>query len=83
VTREPNPVPDRLLRVRVQPRSSRNAIGDELDGVLQVRVTAPPAGGAANAMVIKLLAKHLGLAKSRLEVVRGHKSREKTVRIRP
>src|SRR5213593_895505 len=53
---------DGLLRVRVQPRASRAAIGTwGEDGTLTVRVTAPPVEGRANAAVGALLATALGV----------------------
>lgn len=48
---------------------------------LRLRVTAPPADGNANVGAIALLAKTLGVSKSRLEIVKGHSSREKVVSI--
>ena len=51
------------------------------DGVVQARVAAPPADGKANAALCRLLAKTLGVAPSRVEIIRGHTAREKTVRI--
>jgi uncharacterized protein YggU (UPF0235/DUF167 family) len=46
-----------------------------------VRVTAPPADGAANEAVRELLAERLGCAPSRVEIVRGHTARTKVLRI--
>jgi uncharacterized protein (TIGR00251 family) len=71
----------RLVTVRVRPGSSRNEIAGEKDGVLIVRVNAPPVDGKANTAVRKLLAKHYGIAPSRVEIVRGHTAREKVVRL--
>lgn len=51
------------------------------DGVLQAKVTAPPVDGKANRALCKLIAKHVGVAPSRVSVVRGEKSREKLVRV--
>lgn len=51
------------------------------DGVLQARVTAPPVDGKANKALCKLIAKRLGVAPSKVSVVRGEKSRDKLVRI--
>lgn len=71
-----------LLHIRVQPKASRNEIASSSeDGALRVRVTAPPEGGKANTVVLKLLAKHLKLAPSALEIVRGQSSRNKTIEI--
>ena len=70
------------LHLRVQPKASRDEIGEFLDdGTLRVRVTAPPESGKANTAVIKLLAKQLGVAPSSLQIVRGHTARIKTVAI--
>jgi|TARA_B100000809_G_scaffold250291_1_gene282578 uncharacterized protein (TIGR00251 family) len=52
------------------------------EGTLRLRVTAPPTEGKANAEVIALLAKTLGVSKSRLEIVRGHSSRDKVVSVK-
>jgi len=67
------------LKVRVQPKASRNQVDGFEDGTLRLRVTAPPTEGKANAGVIALMAKTLGVSKSRLEIVRGHGSRDKVV----
>jgi uncharacterized protein (TIGR00251 family) len=67
------------LRVRVTPRASRDAVdGFDAAGLLRVRVTAPPADGAANAAVAKLLAKALGLPPRDVVLVSGATAREKT-----
>ena len=51
------------------------------DGVLQAKVTAPPVDGKANKALCRLIAKRVGVAPSRVSVVRGEKSREKVVRV--
>ncbi len=51
------------------------------DGVLQAKVTAPPVDGKANRALCRLIAKRVGVAPSRVRVVRGEKSREKVVRV--
>jgi uncharacterized protein (TIGR00251 family) len=69
------------LRVRVQPRASREAILGWREDVLRVAVTAPPVEGEANQAVRGLLARALGIAPSAVSVVRGERSRDKVVRI--
>lgn len=64
------------IAVRVTPKASRNAIKEE-EGVLRVYVTTVPEDGKANAAVVKLLSKAVGVPKSRLDLVRGHTSRDK------
>ena len=77
----PNPGESCTIKVRVQPKSSRNQVGGFRDGTLRVRVTAAPTEGQANAAVIALLAKTLGVSKSRLEIIRGYSSRDKVVSV--
>lgn len=69
------------IAVRVQPRARRNEIAGPRDGVLLVRVTAPPVEGRANAAAAKLLAKRLGVAPGRVSVVRGAASRDKLLEV--
>jgi uncharacterized protein (TIGR00251 family) len=69
------------LAVRVQPRAKRDEIGGERDGALLVRVTATPVEGKANDAVCKMLAERLGIAPTRVSVVRGASSRDKLVEI--
>jgi uncharacterized protein (TIGR00251 family) len=69
------------LRVRVQPRASRNEVTAWRDGVLHVRLTAPPVEGAANAACRDFLAEWLGVRRAQVELVSGEKSREKRFRV--
>ena len=69
------------LEVRVQPRARRNEVVAQADGVFRVQVTAAPEGGEANRAVIALLADALGVAPSRIALVRGAASRDKLFRI--
>ena len=69
------------LRVRVRPRASANAIDGVREGVLVVRVTAPPADGRANDAVRKLIAGRLRVGVTRVEIVRGAGSRDKLLRV--
>jgi uncharacterized protein len=70
------------LPVRLTPRGGRDVIaGVRDDGVLLVRVAAPPVDGRANDALCRVLAKALGVAPSRVTVVRGQTSRDKVVRV--
>jgi hypothetical protein len=68
--------------IQVIPHASRVQLVGVQDGVLKIKVTAPPVEGAANEACIKLLAKELGLKKSQMEISSGAKSRKKTVMIK-
>lgn len=67
--------------VLVQPRASRAKLGPVHDGRLKIAVMSPPVDGEANAAVIELLAKTLGIARGAVEVIAGASSRRKTVRV--
>jgi len=65
--------------IHVNPHTSRAEIAGIADGTLKVKVTAPPVDGAANEACIELLAKKLGLKKSRMKIAAGAKGRKKTI----
>ena len=75
-----NPVTT-AIRVRVQPRASRNEVVGYVGDTLGVRVTAAPEAGRANRAVVELLAEVLGVSPSRVRIVRGQGSRLKLVRV--
>jgi uncharacterized protein (TIGR00251 family) len=68
------------IAVRLQPRARANEIGQERDGVLVVRVTAPPVEGRANDALCRLLAKRARVGVRSVSIVRGAGAREKVVR---
>jgi uncharacterized protein (TIGR00251 family) len=72
-----------LISVRVQPRASKKAVEGVKDGALRVKLTAPPAEGEANAQLIEVLSKELGIRKSSIRIVKGHSSRDKLVEVSP
>lgn len=67
--------------VRVVPRSSRSEIVGEHDGALKIRLASPPVDGAANAELIKLMAKFFGVSKAKVEIVSGLQSKTKRLSI--
>ena len=69
------------LRVRVQPRASKDALSGERAGALVVRLTAPPVEGAANEALARFLGKTLGVAPSAVRVVSGATGRNKVVSV--
>jgi len=68
-----------LLSVKLQPRASKNEIGEPLGDELKIKVTAPPVDAAANQALIELLADKLGCSRGRVELIRGQTSRHKTI----
>jgi uncharacterized protein len=71
-----------LLKIYVQPKSSKNEIVGVHDGAIKIRLTAPPVDNAANEMCVKFLAKQLGISKSSINIISGHTSRFKQIFIR-
>ena len=70
-----------MLDVRVIPRASASQIAGKRADALLVRLNAPPVDGAANEELIRLLADALGIPRRNIEIVSGHRSRAKRVRI--
>ncbi len=70
-----------LIDVRVVPRASKSGIAGTRDGALLVRLNAPPVEGAANAQLIEVVAKALGIPKRAVTIVSGERSRQKRVAI--
>lgn len=73
--------PGTEIALRVTPKASRNMLKLEEGGLLRAYVTTVPEGGKANAAVVKLLSKALGVPKSRLALLRGHSARDKLFRV--
>lgn len=69
------------LAVKLQPRASKNEIGKALDEELRIKVTAPPVDAAANEALVRLLAETLDCPRGRVELICGHTSRHKTIKL--
>jgi uncharacterized protein (TIGR00251 family) len=69
------------IDVHLRPRGRRDQLMGMRDGVLRARVTAPPVDGRANKALRRLIAKQVGIAPSRVIVVRGEKSPNKVVKV--
>ena len=65
-----------LVDVHVIPRAGTSGVAGTRGGALLVRLNAPPVEGAANAELIELLAKTLGVAKRAVTIVSGERSRQ-------
>jgi uncharacterized protein (TIGR00251 family) len=69
------------IRIKVVPGSSRDRIVGELGDELKIAVSKPPQDGAANAAVVALLSKQLGISKNQIQIVRGHSNPHKELLI--
>ncbi len=70
-----------IFRVRVLPRSRRDEVTGLHGDALKIRLTAPPVRGKANRALREFLADKLGVSTSDVEILTGHTSRQKRVRV--
>ena len=70
------------VRVRVKPRSTRDEIAEVREGLLVVRLKAPPVEGAANESLVRVLGRALGVAPSEVRIGQGARGRTKTIFVR-
>jgi uncharacterized protein (TIGR00251 family) len=70
-----------VLSIKLQPRASANEIGEALGNELRIKVTAPPVDAAANEALVRLLAEKLECPRGQVELLRGHTSRHKTIKV--
>lgn len=68
-----------VLRLKVQPRASRNAWGEIIGNRIKLYLTTPPVDGKANQAVITFVANTFSVAKNRVVIRRGETSRDKEV----
>jgi uncharacterized protein len=71
-----------LLYIKLQPRASKNEIGEPFGDELKIKMTAPPVDAAANDALIELLAEKLACSRGRIEILRGQTSRHKSIMLR-
>jgi uncharacterized protein (TIGR00251 family) len=69
------------LRLRVQPRASREEVTGLAGDAIRVRLTAPPVDGAANEALVRFLATCLQVSRPAVVLVAGHTSRTKLVEV--
>ena len=69
------------IKVKVEPRSSKSGIVGPYGDCLKVKLTSPPVDGKANKELIEVLAKEYRIPKKNVEIVSGHNSKNKTVKL--
>ncbi len=69
------------LEITVKPGSKKIGIEKNDETHWTVRVHEPPVDGKANQAVIKAISKELGIAKSKIQIIRGESSRIKLLEI--
>ena len=71
--------PSTSLLLRVTPGATRSEIVGRHGDAWKIRVNAVPEDGQANRAVVDLLAETLEIPRGRIEIHRGHSSRDKSV----
>lgn len=69
------------ISVTVKPHSKAESVEKLHDKEFIVRVTASAQNGKANTALINLLSEYFDLPKSRITVIRGHKTKKKLIDI--
>ena len=69
------------VKVRVVPGAKKNLVKEEAAGIIKVYVTAQALEGKANKAILPVLAKHFGVKKSQVNIIKGLKSKNKTINI--
>ncbi len=70
-----------IINVHVQTRASKDGINGVLSNRLRIHTKMPPVAGKANKYLISFLAREFGIGKSKLEIIHGQRSRDKTIAI--
>ena len=70
-----------IFRIKVQPGAAKNEIVGAPGDALKIKIDAPPIKGKANEALIDFLAKKLSVKKSEVEIVSGHTSRVKKIKV--
>jgi len=82
VTKPKSKIKDELiLKIKVEPRSSRAGVIGQYGDSLKVKLTSPPVEGRANKELIEILAKQFGVHKRNIEIISGHSSKNKLVKL--
>ena len=70
-----------VIELYIQPNSKKSKVAGYFDKLIKIQISSPPVDNAANKELIKFLSKKLNLNKSKIKIIKGEKSRIKTVEI--
>jgi uncharacterized protein (TIGR00251 family) len=71
-----------VFSAHIQPRAKQSKVAGIREGALRIKVVAPPVEGAANAALIKLLSRFLGVSKTSIEILKGKTAQRKLIHCR-
>ena len=69
------------ITIQVQPNARRNEVLGFEDGILHLKIAAPPVKGKANRELIEFLSQILGVSKGSINIERGITGRRKVIAI--
>lgn len=69
------------ISVRVTPGAARSEVAGFAEGILRIKIAAPPLKGKANRELEAFLSQRLGLGRGEVAIIRGHTSRDKIVAV--
>lgn len=72
-----------LIRVRVTPNAREASVTKVNESVFEVRVDEKAIQGQANKRLLEVMAKYLGVPKSKVSIVKGAKTRDKIIEVVP
>jgi hypothetical protein len=67
------------FQIKLIPNSSRCEILGISEGILKIKIDAPPIEGRANEKIIKFLSEILRIPKSKISIISGEKSKTKLI----
>lgn len=72
-----------LLSVKVIPNSKKLEISSLGENNYRIKIDAPANEGMANSRLIETFSDYFKIPKSSIKIIRGHKSRNKVLEIKP
>lgn len=70
-----------VFTVKIVPGSSRTGVLGLFDGMVKIKVSAPPEKGKANRCLVNFLAKHVGVKKNAVSIISGKTNPVKDVQV--
>jgi len=70
-----------ILTLKILPNAKKNSIESYSNDYLKIKISAPPRDSKANQELLKFLSKTFNISKSKISIIKGEKSRNKTIEI--
>ena len=70
-----------MFKIKVQPGAVKNEIVGVQEDTLKIKINTPPVKGKANRVLIDFLAKKLRVKRTEVEIIGGHTSKVKKIKV--